>query len=862
MKQKFTYLLSLMLMCIFGVSNAMAEDVVVYSMSAPTAPTDALDPSTGSDLTATFVGGTGYVFHAHASKTGQMVTAYTVGSESFNAVNLGGSGGSYFKADLSSALEVGDLISIYRTPTKLSDGTFYMSNSTSKGSLKVTGTYTVKSGDAYVGKKVLYFFKDTKDSDGESGEVGSGATKIAALVITRTPAAVAPSITAQPQNVTVTLGGKATLALTATGGETYQWYKATSATSKEGATAVSGATAATYQYSPAALGTEYFYCKVTNGVGSVESNIATVTIEEYKPITTARAWRFDEGDTKWMTGLKASTDLWEVDSKNSNRVKSKIDYNNEELRDNSGVLAGISGVYFTGSAGNILAGYKSGDTNERCVQITGNNVKVTIPRCNVKDRIYVRFGASGTTSTATITSSSTNPSSISKKGSDRTNAETVVVTEAGDVELTLNTSVRLYEIKVTPYFAVTDFELSAEEVSVEEFDNVTVSGTNFAPANYTDGTLNWTSSDENVATVKDGVITGVKEGKAIITATSVDGPSKTVEVTVTPCAPKNASIEMTSNSGVAIPKVESGKTFKLTAKAQGYGLTYQWAVKTSEKGSYSNISGATSQTYEETAGEFGTKWYKVTITNAQGTTTAETEEKKPVTIVAPLEAFAITEEDAETGETTTINYQAIDADEPQVKVVSQATKAGEETNVVLPEAVEYNGVTYAVTTIGEEAYVNDNTVVSFTAPETLVEISARAFMSCVNLSEVTLNNGLKVIGDAAFSGCNALTEFSIPASVEYVGFKAFTDCKSLTDIYYDGTKAEWDALPYTGLAGIAKSVTIHFNDGETEGGKGNIVGISNANADEAQKDGKFVENGQIVIYKNGKKYNAAGAEIK
>ncbi|MBQ1797498.1 MAG: leucine-rich repeat domain-containing protein, partial [Prevotella sp.] len=175
---------------------------------------------------------------------------------------------------------------------------------------------------------------------------------------------------------------------------------------------------------------------------------------------------------------------------------------------------------------------------------------------------------------------------------------------------------------------------------------------------------------------------------------------------------------------------------------------------------------------------------------------------------------------------------------------------------------EYAGVTYAVTVVGEEAFVNDMTVVGLETSPVLREIGARAFMACVNLADVELAEGLEIIGDAAFAGCTKLPIIFIPSTVQYVGFKAFADCASLTYIYYDGTKAEWEALPNIKLAGIAKSVTIHFNDGETENGKGNIVGINNANADEAQKNGKFFENGELVIYKNGKAFTAAGAEKK
>ena len=53
------------------------------------------------------------------------------------------------------------------------------------------------------------------------------------------------------------------------------------------------------------------------------------------------------------------------------------------------------------------------------------------------------------------------------------------------------------------------------------------------PNEATDKSIKWSSSDDSIATVKDGLVTGKKEGKAIITATSVkSNKSTTCEVTV------------------------------------------------------------------------------------------------------------------------------------------------------------------------------------------------------------------------------------------------------------------------------------------------------------------------------------------
>ena len=75
------------------------------------------------------------------------------------------------------------------------------------------------------------------------------------------------------------------------------------------------------------------------------------------------------------------------------------------------------------------------------------------------------------------------------------------------------------------------FELDSLEVELQEGAKLTVKAT----AKDHDGNpvpITWTSKDESVATVKDGVITAVKEGETVIVA-DANGVTREIKVTVT-----------------------------------------------------------------------------------------------------------------------------------------------------------------------------------------------------------------------------------------------------------------------------------------------------------------------------------------
>ena len=110
---------------------------------------------------------------------------------------------------------------------------------------------------------------------------------------------------------------------------------------------------------------------------------------------------------------------------------------------------------------------------------------------------------------------------------------------------------------------VTGVTLDKKTLSVEEGKSAALTAA-VEPENADNRDVTWTSSDETVATVKDGVVTGVKEGTATITVTADGGRTDTCEVTVT-----RAPVPV---SGVTLDKktlsIEEGESTKLTAAVE------------------------------------------------------------------------------------------------------------------------------------------------------------------------------------------------------------------------------------------------------------------------------------------------------
>ena len=194
-------------------------------------------------------------------------------------------------------------------------------------------------------------------------------------------------------------------------------------------------------------------------------------------------------------------------------------------------------------------------------------------------------------------------------------------------------------------------------------------------------------------------------------------------------------------------------------------------------------------------------------------------------------------------------------------------------SVYLPESIEEIGInTFSgctnlrsvtipggVVTIGESAFQDCISLNAITIPSGVVTIGASAFNGCKKLEsiegcegvreidkaaffgtafyknnsnyvdgalyigpclinvktvagEYTLLPGTRVIAAEAFYANSSVTSLRIPKTLVSIGKRAFLLCNALKDVYYEGSKAEWDNIFIdTGNALLSKT-TFHFSE--------------------------------------------------
>ena len=144
----------------------------------------------------------------------------------------------------------------------------------------------------------------------------------------------------------------------------------------------------------------------------------------------------------------------------------------------------------------------------------------------------------------------------------------------------------------------------------------------------------------------------------------------------------------------------------------------------------------------------------------------------------------------ETGQT--LYYYILPNDNQEVKVTYPYNNTTDpyygytkpEGDLIIPETIEYEGITYTVVSIGFNAFFACDGITSVELPNTIQRIEAEAFMDCIGLSSsFVIPDQCTFIGGYAFTDCTALSSLTIGASVDTIQYSAFEDCIGLQSIH-------------------------------------------------------------------------------
>ena len=103
-------------------------------------------------------------------------------------------------------------------------------------------------------------------------------------------------------------------------------------------------------------------------------------------------------------------------------------------------------------------------------------------------------------------------------------------------------------------------------------------------------------------------------------------------------------------------------------------------------------------------------------------------------------------------------------------------------DIIVPPTVEWEGVTYSVYTVSEEAFMHCESLTSVTLPNSVSTIGQRAFAHCPRLKTVNIPPSVTRIEASTFSGCYSLESIVLPDGISYIGASAFRECSNLKSI--------------------------------------------------------------------------------
>ena len=81
---------------------------------------------------------------------------------------------------------------------------------------------------------------------------------------------------------------------------------------------------------------------------------------------------------------------------------------------------------------------------------------------------------------------------------------------------------------------------------------------------------------------------------------------------------------------------------------------------------------------------------------------------------------------------------------------------------------------------------------NYTVP--VIAVSKDLFRGREDITDIVLPSTIQWLSEKAFSGCRNLRRITIPKKIRIIRRGTFDGCENLTDIYYEGSREEWEQI--------------------------------------------------------------------
>lgn len=335
---------------------------------------------------------------------------------------------------------------------------------------------------------------------------------------------------------------------------------------------------------------------------------------------------------------------------------------------------------------------------------------------------------------------------------------------------------------------VEKIQFSQTNATLEKGQTLLLDAT-ITPLEAEDKQLKWSSSNIDVASVQNGLVTAIGTGTATITAESQDVSNIKASCIIT-VTKRSQQFTGTQNYSKKYGDAAFNLDAKLTdgdgmlsyvSSNNAVAMVYN-AGKVALKGvGEATITITAAETDDYKSAQFKVK-IKVSGDNAPAPTDKpnDTENPKPTdgtnTTKSPSKGTVLKDSKNK------VSYKVI----KQGKTVAfYKTNNKKATKVTVPATVTINGIKYKVTAISDNA-----------------------FNGCKKLKSVSVGKYVTSIGNKAFFRCTSLKKIIIPASVTKIGKKAFYGCKKLKFITIKTKKLKSKSVGAQVFKGIYKKAVI------------------------------------------------------